>query len=354
MLWHKVFIESTAYDLPDKSVSSAEIEEMFQDTLDRLGVPPGRLEAISGVKARRWYEPGERPSDIGTRAGFRALEKAGVEAADVDLLINASITRDFTEPATAAVVGGNLGVGHKCLTYDITHACMGFITAMVAAANAIELGQVKYALIVSGENPAMDRSWVPGENPAVQKPWMQSTIDALSDQDSPVEMFRTRFASLTLGCGGVAVVMTHEDLSKSGHKLRGATQRSAVEHNKLCIASDTGAMQTDTAGLLQFGTQILIDGFPEAAEEFGWHNGNIDHFICHQVSLAHFQRVFSALDLDLSKAVMTLPYLGNCASAALPITLAIADEDGTLKEGDELCFFAAGSGLGSMLLSATW
>jgi len=356
MLWDKVCIESTAYDLPERRVTSVEIEEMFRGTLERFGLEPGRLESISGVKARRWYEPNERPSAIASRAGSRALERAGIRADQLDLLINASVTRDYTEPATAAIVGGNLDVAHRCLTYDITHACMGFITAMTSAANAIELGQVEYALITAGENPAMDRSWLPGDDPTTHRPWMATTIKRLAGDNMTPEEFRTQFASLTLGCAGVAVVMCREDLAKNGHQFRGAVARSATEHNTLCLASETGEMRTDTAGLLQHGAAILIDTFPKAAKEFGWVEGDhsIDRYICHQASMAHFQRVFTGLDLDMGKIKITLHELGNCAAAALPITLAIADDDGTLKSGDEICFFAAGSGLGAMLASARW
>lgn len=340
MLWEKVHIESLAYDLSDRVVTSAEIEEQVAGTLDRLGVARGSLERIAGVKARRWYDPELPPSVAATRAARRALSQAGIEPSDLDILINASITNDYDEPATATLIGGNLGVPHSCFTYDTTHACLGFVTAMVQAANFIELGQARHVLVVSGENPVSP---------------LMTDIETLKNSEVTEAQFRNIFATLTLGSGAAAMVLSAADVSRTTHRLKGAVLRSANEHNQLCTATFGGGMRADTKGLLVHGAGLLIEAFPSAATEFGWEqNDDIDQFICHQVSFAHFQRVLETLGQDLDKVYLTLPYLGNTASASIPLTLAKAVEDGTVTEGDELCFYGAGSGLGAIIMSVRW
>ncbi len=339
MLWENVAIEALEIDLPDKVVTSAQLEETLAHTMERFGMEKGLLERISGIQERRWYEPLEFPSAIATRAAQRALAAAGISAGQVDLLINGSVTRDYDEPATATIVGGNLGVGHHCFTLDISHACLGFVTAMTQAANAIELGQADYALVTSGEN-------------AVRS--LMVDINRLKAPDCPINAFRRAFATLTIGTGGAAMVLSRRNLSKSGHILKGALGVSANEHNQLCVGTWEGGMQADTAGLLEHGTALLIEAYPKAAKIFGWQDGDIDQFISHQVSNAHFKRVFDALGQPLDRNFRTLTYLGNIASASIPITLYEAVRAGKVKSGDQLCFYGAGSGLGAMIMNVVW
>lgn len=339
MRWEKVCIESLGMDLPERVVTSEEIEDMFPETLQELGVERGSLERIAGVKERRWFDPQELPSDIGTRAALIAMEKAGITADDLDLIVNTSIVTDYDEPATAAVIGGKLGVPHTCHAYDTSHACLGFVAGMVQAANSIELGQARYVLVVSGENPVHT---------------MMRDIETLKKGGVDVHTFRQIFATLTLGSGGVAMIMCDKSVSKSQHKVKGAITRTACEHNQLCTASFDKGMRADTKGLLVHGAALVVESWQPALDEFGWTNDDIDHFICHQVSLAHFQYVFEGCGTDLSKAVLTLPFHGNCASASLPISLAWAEEQGRFSKGDNLAFYAAGSGLGTIIMSVEW
>ncbi|MBN2800409.1 MAG: 3-oxoacyl-ACP synthase III [Deltaproteobacteria bacterium] len=339
MLWENVAIESVDIDLPDKVVTSEQLENALSATMERFGMEKGLLERISGIKERRWYDSLELPSAIATRAAERALDRAGISAGQVDMLINGSVTRDYDEPATATIVGGNLGVKHHCFTMDISHACLGFVTAMTQAANAIELGQANHVLVTSGEN-------------AVRS--LMVDINRLKAPDCHINTFRRAFATLTIGTGGAAMVLSRREHSKSGHRLKGALGVSANEHNQLCVGTWTGGMQADTAGLLEHGTGLLIESYPKAAAMFGWEDGDIDQFISHQVSNAHFERVFNALGQPLDRNFRTLSYLGNVASASIPITLVEAERAGKVKSGDQLCFYGAGSGLGAMIMNVGW
>ena len=152
MKFKNVVIESFGYDLADTTVSSSNIETRLAPLYAKLKLPEGRLELMTGITERRMWAPGTKPSDLSTNAARKCLAKSRIPASDIDLLIHASVCRDFLEPATASVVHANLGLSRNAMIFDLSNACLGVINAIVVAGNMIESGQIKSALIVSGEN----------------------------------------------------------------------------------------------------------------------------------------------------------------------------------------------------------
>ena len=338
MRWSNVHIEAIGHDLPEEVLTSAAIEERLSDSMARLKIPKGRLAGLTGIDARRMYANDDNPSDIATRAAKIALERAGIEADDLDLLISTSIIRDWDEPGTASFVGGNLGVPHSCDCFDVSHACLGFVTGMVQAANAIELGQARYVLVVSGENFA---------------PGMRNTMDIMASPDCDQKTFFENFATLTLGNCGVAFVLSHKDVSKTDHRVRSAVAMSATEHNRLCVANRM-QMHADPVGLKVHGLNLVDETWPHFLEASGWDKHQIDHYMCHQVGVRHITEALERMGVEVSRGFLTVPYLGNCGSAAVPVTMAEALDKGIVKPGDKVCFNAVGSGLGTIQLGIEW
>ncbi|MBX2797116.1 MAG: 3-oxoacyl-ACP synthase III [Myxococcales bacterium] len=332
-------IEAMGYVLPPHVITSAQLEETFRPTLDRLGLPPGQLEKLSGVQERRWWDPGVQPSTVAAMAGEKALENAGVHRDSIDCLINTSVCRDYLEPATASMVAGKMKLPRQAFCFDIANACLGFLNGILTAANMIELGQIKTALVVDGESS--------------REP-VTATVHRLNNPLATSDTFRDNFATLTLGSGAVAAVVTHKDLSKNQHRVNGAVMRSATEFNELCLGNPT-EMKADPHGLLVHGVELAVETWPFAADELGWDSPDrIDEFVCHQVSLSHFTHTFQQLELPLEKALLTFPYLGNVGPASLPLTLALGETQGRIVKGKELCLFAVGSGLGCIVMGVTW
>ena len=120
--------------------------------MERLGIRPGLIEEISGIKTRRFWNNGTQPSDAATLAAEKAIEEAGIDRNKIGVLINTSVCKDYLEPSTACLVHGNLGLGERCLNFDIGNACLAFLNGMDVAARMIERGEVEYALIVDGES----------------------------------------------------------------------------------------------------------------------------------------------------------------------------------------------------------
>jgi len=336
--FNNVCVEAVGYVLPPHVIKSADLEQAIRPTLDRLGLPPGQLEKLSGVKERRWWDPGIQPSVVAAMAGEKALANAGVSPEQIQCLINTSVCRDYLEPATASMVAGRMKLGRHVFCFDIANACLGFLNGIMVAANMIELGQIDYALIVDGE--------------CAREP-VTATIHRLNSPLATTDTFRDNFATLTLGSGAVAAVVCRKDLSKTGHRVNGAVTRSATEFNQLCLGNHT-EMKSDPHGLLIHGVGLAVETWPYASAELGWNPGDIDEFVCHQVSLSHFTHTFEQLELPLEKALLTFPYLGNVGPASLPLTLALGETQGRIVAGRELCLFGVGSGLSCLIMGVTW
>lgn len=338
MRYQNVCIEAVGYVLPPHVVTSGDLEDAIRPTLQRLGFPPGQIERLSGVKERRFWDPGTRPSEVAARAGFQALERAGIPLDRVQCLVNTSVCRDHLEPATAALVAGRMQMPHHVICFDVANACLGFLNGMMIAANMIELGQIDVALVVDGES--------------CREP-VTHTLGRLARPDTTIEQLRDNFATLTLGSGAVAAVLVRRDLSRTGHLLHGGVVRSAPEHHTLCYGDITG-MTTDSQGLLVHGAALAAETWPMAMQTFGWEVDQIDEFVCHQVSITHFRHSFETVGLPLEKAMLTFPYLGNVGPASIPLTLALGEANGRITRGTDVCLFGVGSGLGCIVMGVTW
>ncbi len=347
MLYKNVCIEAYGYELPEDVVSSEEIENRLSPVYNRLKLPYGRLELSSGIKERRFWKSDIRPSQISALAAEKAIRNSGISRKDIGCLIHASVCRDFLEPATASVVHHALDLPSDSTIFDVSNACLGFANSMVILANMIELGQVKAGLIVAGENG---------------KQLVDSTIkELLGNTTLNRRQFKPYFASLTIGAGAVALILTHSSISKTGHKLLGGQVHSSTEHNDLCTGgADANVthdghvnMQTNAAAVLTHGIELAKKTWEDCKIELGWENGP-DRIFCHQVSSAHRQKLYAALELDVKKDFATLEYLGNVGSASLPITMAIGIEEGFIKKNDRVAMLGIGSGLNCVMLGVEW
>src|SRR3954451_21794272 len=127
--------------------TSASIDEQLAPTIERLGLRPGMLEKLAGIVERRWWPEGVSFADAAAMAGAKALSEAGIDASQVGVLINTSVSRDHLEPSTASAVHHALGLPTSALNFDLSNACLGFVNAMQLAGTMIDSGQIGYALI---------------------------------------------------------------------------------------------------------------------------------------------------------------------------------------------------------------
>ncbi|MBL6989820.1 MAG: 3-oxoacyl-ACP synthase III [Bacteriovoracaceae bacterium] len=343
MRFEQVRIESYGYHLPQEILTSAEIEQKLQSVYDRLRLPKGRLELMTGIKQRRFWSQGTRPSELSTNAALEAFERSKINKKNIDVLIHASVCRDFLEPSTASVVHHNLGLDPKCMIFDLSNACLGVMSSFVVIANMIEQGTIQCGMVVAGENGG---------------PLLQETIGFLNNsKDLTRKNIKKYVANLTIGSAAVAFILCHKSLAPEGHTLLGGATMTRSSANTLCQGDgnpNSLMMETDSEELMKEGVALAQDTWELAKKNLEWTNDNVDWVIGHQVGVAHEKMTLKSLKLHKLNTFATYPTLGNTGSSALPITLAKLDQTQDLKRGEHVAMLGIGSGLTSTILGVKW
>jgi acyl-CoA:acyl-CoA alkyltransferase len=314
-------------------VTSDQIDDQLSETLTRLRLRRGMLQQIAGVQERRWWQDGFTFADGAAIAGAKALAEAGVDAGDIGLMINTSVSRAYLEPSTAVSIHDALGLPPSALNFDIANACLGFLNGIQVAANMIDAGQIRYALVVAGESTRHAQ---------------EATIERLRRPDSTRQDIREQFATLTLGSGAVAMVLAAADEHPHGHRLVGGMSRAATRHHRLCVG-DFDSMRTDAKGLLDAGLDLAVETWAHAGP---WDWQQMDLYVMHQVSVVHTRGVIDRLGIDPAKTPVTFPLMGNVGPASLPLTLAA--HAASLTPGDRVLCMGVGSGLNTCALEIVW
>jgi 3-oxoacyl-[acyl-carrier-protein] synthase-3 len=343
MRFSKVRIEALAVALPDEILSSASIEEQLRPLYERLKLPFGRLELMTGIRERRVWSDATRPSDASAAAGKAVFAASKLKPEQVELFIHAAVSRDMLEPATASFAHRKIGLPATAQIFDVSNACLGFLNSLTVAASMIESGQIRCALVVAGEHG---------------RPLVEQTLRTLREKNLTRNEIKPFFANLTIGSGAVGALICHQDLAPNGHKLLGGVARAATQHSDLCQGDTHGAeslaMQTDSEQLLIAGVELARATWENFAITTGLSADAMDRFICHQVGSVHRRKLYETLGLDLSKDFSTFETLGNMGSVSLPATLAIAVQQGAIKPGDRVGLLGIGSGLNCLMLALEW
>jgi acyl-CoA:acyl-CoA alkyltransferase len=346
MLFKNVCIEGLAYHLPENRITSSELETQLAPLYERLKLPPGRLELMSGIEERRFWEEEIFPSEVAAIAGKKAIENSGVNAKEIGCLISASVCRDFLEPSTASIVHHLLGLPEESFVFDVSNACLGVLNGMCIVGNMIDQGTIKAGLIVSGENGG---------------PLVNNTIEnLLSRSDITRNTIKSSFASLTIGSAAVGVLLTHKDISQKKHRLLGGISIAETKFNHLCRGNvDAGTqvaplMETNSEKLMLEGCRLAGRTWSRTRKELGWTNEEVNRVFCHQVGKGHRKLMYENVGLDIKKDFSTLEFLGNTGSASLPVTLAMGVEKDALTKGDKAALLGIGSGLNCLMMGVEW
>lgn len=342
MKFKNVALAAHGHYLPQNIMTSEMIEEDLAEVYQGLKLPTGRLELMSGIKERRYFDVGARPSHLAAMAAKDLASKnPEVDLMKTDLLIHASVCRDFLEPATASVIHHELGLPEDCEFFDLSNACLGVMSAINMAAKLIELGDIKQALIVSGENAA---------------PLYEATKSELIKKFRSGELTRKNIkpyiANLTIGSAAVAVLVTSADLAPHADRFLGAELMSDSSANTLCQGSgDTSSlmMETNSEELLKAGIKLAKKTWQKTVSKLGLKPSDIHWAIGHQVGVAHEKLTMESLELSKHPTHITYDTLGNTGSAALPITYMKLVESGKVQPGQHIAMLGIGSGLSSLM-----
>ena len=416
MRYSRVFIDSIGYELPPVVVTTAELEARLQPLYQALHMPDSQLEALTGIRERRWWEPGY-PLSQGASEAAQGAGPADVTPHDVDVLIYAGVCREQFEPATACRVAANLGVGNAAAVYDISNACLGVLNGMIDVANRIELGQVKAGLVVSCETCPRDQRHHdradesraehgcvqdrPGHHDGrfrrgrraadgrfVHRAGRRRLLGGVS-QAAPehhglcrwgLEHFVPRAAVPAAARERAEMMRTvearilhaiHQRLESvmpaacaarralfAGilHQNLEGMLPSTVSHKIEAVLPTilTPVMTTDSISVLKHGVALGLNTWSSFLGKLGWVKDQIDKVICHQVGPSHRDAILQTLGIPRTKDFCTYEYLGNMGTVSLPLTAALAEEREFLQPGDRVGLLGIGSGLNCLMLGIHW
>lgn len=345
MRYQRVAIAGIGYELPPNVVESAALDDRLAPLYAALGLGPRQIEPLTGVRERRFWNPGQSMADASARAAKVLLSRLAFDPSRIGAVVYAGVCRDQIEPATACAVADALGVAPRALVYDVSNACLGAMNATLQVANAIELGQIQAGLIVCAETA---------------RQIVDLTIDRmLAHRD--METFKSSLATMTGGSGAVAMLLVHDDLARDGAaRLRGGVARQDTRHHRLCRwGPDTGhpasapmVMETHAVAVLENGVRLGAETWRDLTDAMGW--SRPDRVVCHQVGAANRDAVQKTLRIDPAIDYSTFPFLGNIGTVSLPITAAIAAERGFIEPGHSVAFLGIGSGLNCVMLGVDW
>lgn len=344
MRYDHVCVESVVHNPATEIVTSDDIEQRLAPVYERLSLPFGRLELMTGIQERRFYERGTLPGQVSIQTATQAIEASGIATEDFGALIHGSVCRDRMEPATATGVHAGTKLPDNCLVMDVSNACLGLLNGMLLVADMIELGRIKAGVIVGTET---------GRN------LVEGTIDRLLTDDSLTrKSIKSAFASLTIGSGSAAIVLCHDSISKTKRRLLGGSILSDTSKHNLCAggveAGTTGdnrpRMETDSEALLHAGIELAKRTWKNTRTELDWTNADVDRVFTHQVGKQHRTLLLETLELDPHLDFPTVERFGNTGAAALPMALAMGIEQSPPPTGTRLALLGIGSGLNSVML----
>ena len=312
-------IVGTGSCLPPHRVSNAELAatlaEKGLETSDEWSV------SRSGISARHFAAPGVMSSDLAVTAAQQALQMAGLQANDIDLIILATSTPDFLGgfPSTACVVQRKLGMTNDAAALDVQAVCSGFVYALSVADSFIKSGMHKRALVIGAE-----------------------VFSRILD-------FNDRTTCVLFGDGAGAVVLSASDepgiLASRLHADGRHTDILCVPGNVAGGAVAGSAFLTmDGQAVFKLAVSVLEKVANEVLEAAGMQSTQIDWLIPHQANIRIMQGTAKKLGLPLEKMVVTVDQHGNTSAASIPLALDAAMRDGRIKPGQHLMMEGVGGG----------
>lgn len=306
--------------LPGRAVSNGDLVQRGIETSDEWIV------SRTGIRTRHLAEPGQTSSDLALHASLRALEAAGVDAGELDLIVLATSTPDFIFPSTACLLQNKLG-NRGATAFDVQAVCSGFVYALTIAEKFIRSGSHKKALVVGAEVFSRILDW--------------------SDRGTCV----------LFGDGAGAVVL---EASEVPGILAAALHADGSHHGILsvpgnvCGGSVTGDpfLRMDGQAVFKFAVRVLADVAHECCEAAGVAPQGIDWLIPHQANIRIIEATARKMGLAMEKVIVTVDRHGNTSAASIPLALDAAVRDGRIKPGQKIMLEGVGGGFtwGAVLL----
>ncbi|HEX7856651.1 MAG TPA: beta-ketoacyl-ACP synthase III [Sphingobium sp.] len=304
----------TGSALPVRCVTNAELATRVETTDEWI------VER-TGIRTRYVAGDDETTSSLATEAARKAIAAAGLEAADIDLIVLATATPDQTFPASATKVQANLGI-NDCIAFDVAAVCSGFLYAVTVADNMLRGGAARRALVIGAETFSRILDW------------------------------EDRTTCVLFGDGAGAVVLERQEVEdETGAGILANRLHADGRHNGLLYV-DGGPSTTGTVGKLRMkGQEVfrhavvnLSAVLKEALEAASIPTAQVDWVVPHQANARILDATARKLGLDRERVVMTVDRHANTSAASVPLALDVAIRDGRIAKGDIVVLEAMGGG----------
>lgn len=312
-------ITGTGSYLPARILTNAELEKRIETTSEWI------VER-TGIRERHIAAEGELTSDLAQKAAESALDAAGVDASEVELIVVATTTSDRVFPSTACVLQAKLGITNGCPAFDVQAVCSGFVYAVSVADQFIRSGQVKTALVVGAETLSRITDWDDRSNCMLWGDGAGAVVLRASEQPGIIATHLHadgRYQDLLFVDGGVSL------------KKEGACYMRMSGNAVFKMAVNT--------------LDAIVD---ETLAANGLQKSDIDWLVPHQANIRIIQATAKKLGMSMDQVVVTVDRHGNTSAASIPLALDTAVREGKIKPGERVLMEAFGGGFtwGSVLV----
>jgi 3-oxoacyl-[acyl-carrier-protein] synthase-3 len=314
--------------IPEIVLTNDEIAQMV-DTSDEW------IQTRTGIQERRIAGPEQSTASLASEAAYKALEKANVNPADVDLIIVSTSSPEHLFPATATLVQDRIGAV-KAGAFDLSAACTGFIYALNMGAQAVATGSIKTALIIGSETLSRITNWEDRNTCILFGDGAGAFVIQASEKP-----------------GGVLSAVMRADGSGSD-LLSVPAGGSKLPTSEQTVHDGLHFIQMNGREVFRFATRVMAQATREAAEQAGFELEVVDWIIPHQANRRIIETAARALKLPLDQFVINLERYGNTSTASIPLATVEALEDNRIALGDKIIFVGFGSGLTWGALGVEW
>lgn len=314
---HPVEILGVGYYVPERVMTNAEIET-FLDTTDRWIVER------TGIRERRIAAPDEAMSDFGVHAARQAIAHAGIDPAEIDLVLCATSSPDYVMPATAALIQHRLGL-RQVPCFDLEAACSGFVYGMITASQFLATGMYRTALVVGGDLVSRYLDW--------------------SDRGTAVLFGDAAGAVILRGGGREGLLASYMGADGAGGSFIQIAMGSRAFPSPESVATKQHCLTMNGRETYRFAVEIVPRCVEEVCRQAGITVDAIDHMILHQANYRIMEAAARRMDLPMERMVVNVDRMANSSAGTVPLALAEAVEAGRIQPGDLVCLVGFGSGL---------
>lgn len=318
----RAVVRGVGHYLPERVVPNSELEALVQ-TSDEW------IRSRSGIERRHFVAEGQTTSDIGTRAARAALADAGLEPGDIDVIIVATSTADFTFPSAATMIQGALGMTSG-FAFDVQAVCAGFVFALTNANALILSGSAKRVLVIGAETFSRLMDWTD-----------RSTCVLFGDGAGALVLEATEGAGTNADRGILAT-----DLHSDGR------YRDILYVDGGVSTGTTGHLRMEGKEVFRHAVEKLAETAHAGLDKIGLTGGDVDWIVPHQANIRIIEATAKRMQVPMERVVVTVQDHGNTSAASIPLALSVGKARGQIKTGDLVVTEAIGGGLawGSVVL----